>query len=219
MKPMNGAIAKLFLMFCAIQMCSHLRAQSDIMVIPSVHGTSGTFLEIPVFFQDISGSGVDSGIQNIGSFAIRATIPPSMIESISFYKAGVISDHPVLLEADLSEVSTGLVAWYVALNFGNVPVLELDPTPPGQLIAILKVELSDTIEYGYFDFLVDPAQTFIQDEFGNITNSVENNGLILDAGRVFIHQGSSCFLNLQLWPYETSILSLLGQDNYCFPDW
>ena len=56
--------------------------QSDVLGFPSKVIPSGGSINIPIFFQDISNSGIDSGDLNIGSFSFELTLPPGVVKNI-----------------------------------------------------------------------------------------------------------------------------------------
>jgi len=166
--------------------CISLLAQNDVFNLQTGSLTEGQTATFPLYFKDISGSGVDTGSTNVGVLAIKVTIPPGLITQASIAKAGVIESHPVLIEADLTDLSTNTIAWYVAFTPGNVPFFNLDPPDPGEHIADLTLTAAEGTAGSQIQFNVLGPDTFIQDEFGNLTNSVENGKLTANISSIAI---------------------------------
>jgi len=155
-------------------------SQSDVFVIQSGDLVEGQSTQFPIYFQDVSGTGVDTGTTNVGSFSINMNIPAGLIEQVSFERAGVIASSPVIIEADTSDLSQNKLSWYVAFSFGNVPFFNLDPPAPGELIGYLTLTASVGTAGSLLTLSANQTETFVQDEFGNVTNTLQNGKLIAD---------------------------------------
>ena len=171
---------KLFSTLLLIWASSVIIAQSDVFRIVGGSLEEGQSAQFPIYFTDVSGSGIDTGDLNIGSFSIEVIVPAGLLVDASIQRAGVIGTHPILIEGDLTDLSVNKIAWYIAFVPGNAPFFNLDAPAPGELIAYLNLTAETGTAGSLLTMTTSPANTYIQDEFGNFTNSVENGKLIAD---------------------------------------
>ncbi|PIE89061.1 MAG: hypothetical protein CR997_13105 [Acidobacteria bacterium] len=153
-------------------------AQSDVLRLVGGSLEEGQSAQFPIYLQDVSGSGIDTGDQNIGAVSIKLTVPAGLITAASFQKAGVLESHPIFLEFDQTDLSQNLLLWYIA--FGVEVPFTLDPADPGELIGYLNLTAAVNPPSSVLSFNPNADETFITDWSGGLSNTLANGKLTGD---------------------------------------
>ncbi len=166
------------LLLFATLMSLSVTAQSDVLRLVGGSLEEGQSAQFPIYLQDVSGSGIDTGDQNIGAVSIKLTVPAGLITAASFQKAGVLESHPIFLEFDQTDLSQNLLLWYVA--FGVEVPFTLDPADPGDLIGYLNLTAAVNPPSSVLSFNPNADETFITDWSGGLSNTLANGKLTGD---------------------------------------
>ena len=97
--------------------------------------------QFPIYFQDVSGTPIDTGDRFIGAIYLHFTTQESLIADASFEKAGVLTNSSILIEIQEVFVEQNVLKWGILFTAG--PNFTLDQSAPGDLIGYLNLTAAE----------------------------------------------------------------------------
>jgi len=97
--------------------------------------------QFPIYFQDVSGTPIDTGDRFIGAIFLHFTTQESLLSEVSFEKAGVLTNASILIEIQEIFEEQNVLKWGILFTAG--PNFTLDQTSPGDLIGYLNLTAAE----------------------------------------------------------------------------
>lgn len=164
-------------------------AQQDVFTIEGGSIPAGGTATFDIYFQDVSGTPVNTGSTNMGAFQISFNVDPGLLTAASFERAGVTSSVSVLIEDDRTDLSQNLLEWTVL--FTQPPFFTLDGPSPGDLMGRLTLT-TDPGASGE-TITLQPrtgSDFFVQDELAAVTEFYGDGTLTGSFGNISVTAGA-----------------------------
>jgi len=146
------------------------RAQQDVFTIEGGNIPAGGTATFDIYFRDAAGTLVNTGSTNLGAYQISFNVPPGLLASASFERAGVTAGAGIIVENDNTDLSQNLLRWAVLFT-SSVP-FTLDGPAPGDLMG--RLTLTTEASASGQSFSLQPqsgSNFFIQDELAAVTET------------------------------------------------
>lgn len=145
--------------------------------------------QFPIYFQDVSGTPIDSGTRFVGAIYLEFNTEGQFLESASFERAGILTSASVLLEIEEIELENDRIRW--GILFTSPPIFNLNQPLPGDLIGYLNLTAAAG-SAGQTIVLAPVDQgVFITEEVGSPTLYLSEGELFGDFETVQIQGGVS----------------------------
>lgn len=145
--------------------------------------------QFPIYFQDVSGTPIDTGTRFIGAINLEFTVNGSLIQAASFERAGLLQNASVLIEIEEIELAQNKLRW--SILFTSPPLFNLDQMSPGDLIGNLNITAAAGT--GGQTIVLTPVNdgVFITEEVGSPTLYLSRGELFGTFGDIMIQGGTS----------------------------
>ncbi len=183
---------------CGVVLClmgfllSPAVAQSDVLTLNGGSLAAGETGVFPIFLQDVSGSGIDTGTENVGAIRIRMTVPANLVNDGLIRPAGLLASFPNIVvvssPGDVFNPATNEFDWFIV--FSSAPPFNLDASSPGDLIAELELTASGSASGQTISFSPHGEDTLVQSELGETVNTIASGKLIGNLQSISVTQTS-----------------------------
>lgn len=143
-------------------------------------GASGTFR---LYLRDVAGSGIDTGVENIGGVLLKMQVTPGTVDSVSITADGLSAGH-VFFEN--TTFMNDEIHFQLIYQVAGVPFFSLGASAPGDPIATMTLTAAAGAGGQTISFTPVASDTAIQDELGTTINSVANGKLIANLGSIAV---------------------------------